>query len=129
MIKILEKLNTKHKENSGNIQKKFKIPAIFLKRVLGEYFCNLKEVERIHQVKIHFNRSHITDDCYPIHFLSTIFLQGRNTNILKAHESIKNSLSSLVARRKYMTRSDIRIIINNLHYIKKQINPTEIRCC
>lgn len=38
-------------------------------------------------------------------------------------------LRPLVARWKYLTRSDIRIIINKLSFIKKKINPTEIRCC
>ena len=129
IINSIEKINKNFKENSGNIQKIFKIPAIFLKRVLGEYYCNLKEVEKLYSVKIHFNRAHITDDCYPIHFMTSVILQGRNQNIIQAHDHIKKSLECLVARRKYMTRNDIRIIISKLVYIKKQINPTEIRCC
>ena len=28
-----------------------------------------------------------------------------------------------------MTRGDIRVIITNLSLIKKEINPTEVRCC
>lgn len=76
-----------------------------------------------------FNRNHITDECYPIHFLTTIFLSGKNSNIMKAHQSIVDMLRPLVARWIFMRRSDIKIIISKLSLIKKKINPTEIRCC
>lgn len=129
IIQQIQNLNQTYKENSGSIIKQFKIPAIFLKRVLGEYYCNLKNVEKKYQVKVQFNKKHITDDCYPIHFLTTLFLNGKNSQIIKAHQHIKDILAPLVARRIYMSRNDIKIIINKMSFIKKRINPTEIRCC
>jgi len=71
---MIETVNTNYKENAGNTIKVFKIPAIFLKRVLGEYYCNLKYVENTYKVKVHYNRAHITDECYPIHYLTSIIL-------------------------------------------------------
>ena len=129
IITIIEYVVKNYKENSGIIENSFKIPAIFLKRVLGEYYCNLKEVEKKYTVKIRFNKAFITDDCYPIHFMTTVILKGRKENILEAHQHIVNRLSKLVARRKYMARGDIKIIISKLSNIKRAINPTEIRCC
>lgn len=129
IIALIEHVVKKFKENSGIIENSFKIPAIFLKRVLGEYYCNLKEVEKKYSVKIRFNKTFITDDCYPIHFMTTVILKGRKENIFEAHSHIVKRLSNLVARRKYMARGDIKIIISKLSNIKKAINPTEIRCC
>lgn len=129
ILKLIEDSAKNFKENSGNVEKCFRIPAIFLKRVLGEYYSNLKAVEKEFNIKIHFNKNHITDDCYPIHFLTSIILKGRSESITQAHKYIQSKMKELVARRKYMARSDIKIIISKLSYIKKEINPTEIRCC
>jgi hypothetical protein len=129
ILKLIEESSKNFKENSGNVEKCFRIPAIFLKRVLGEYYCNLKTVEKEYNIKIHFNKNHITDDCYPIHFLTSIILKGKSDSITQAHKFIQLKMRELVARRKYMSRSDIKIIISKLSFIKKEINPTEIRCC
>ena len=126
---MIEEASKKHRENNGVIEKFFKIPAIFLKRVLGEHYTNLKNVEKEFHVKLHFNRIHITDDCYPIHFLTTIILKGSSENIIEAHKYIKERLKVLVARRKYMSRADIKIVIGRLVQIKREIGSTEIRCC
>ena len=129
LFNLIEESTKNFKESIGHVEKSFKIPAIFLKRVLGEYYTNLKQVEREFNVKVHFNKKHVTDDCFPIHFLTTIILKSRSENIAKAHAFIKQKISELVARRRYMSRSDIKIIISRLSYIKKEIGPTEIRCC
>ena len=118
-----------YKETSGTVDNSFDIPAIFLKRVLGEYYRNSKFVEKEFGVKLWFERMHVTDECYPIHFMTTVKLRGRSQNIKKAHAHILTQLRPLVARRKYMTREDIKIIISKLQQIKRNINPTEIRCC
>lgn len=129
IVTLIENAAKTFKENNGIVENSFKIPAIFLKRVLGEYYCNLKEVEKIYSVKVRFNRACITDDCYPIHFMTTVNLKGRKEHIVEAHKHIISRLEKLVARRKYMARGDIKIIISKLGSIKKAINPTEIRCC
>lgn len=129
LFDLIEESTKNFKESIGSAEKSFKIPAIFLKRVLGEYYTNLKSVEREFNVKVHFNKKHVTDDCFPIHYLTTIILKSRSENIAKAHSFIKQKMSELVARRKYMSRSDIKIIISKLSHIKKEIGPTEIRCC
>ena len=129
IVTLIENAAKNFKENNGIVENSFKIPAIFLKRVLGEYYCNLKEVEKNYSVKVRFNRACITDDCYPIHFMTTVILKGRKEHIVEAHRHIIGRLEKLVARRKYMARGDIKIIISKLGSIKKAINPTEIRCC
>ena len=129
VVTLIESAAKNFKENNGILENSFKIPAIFLKRVLGEYYCNLKDVEKTYSVKVRFNRACITDDCYPIHFMTTIILKGRKEHIVEAHKHIISRLEKLVARRKYMARGDIKIIISKLGSIKKAINPTEIRCC
>lgn len=129
LFNLIEESTINFKESIGSAEKSFKIPAIFLKRVLGEYYTNLKSVEREFNVKVHFNKKHVTDDCFPIHYLTTIILKSRSDNIARAHAFIKSKMSELVARRKYMSRSDIKIIISKLSHIKKKIGPTEIRCC
>lgn len=129
IVTMIENAAKNFKENNGIVENSFKIPAIFLKRVLGEYYCNLKDVEKNYSVKVRFNRACITDDCYPIHFMTTVILKGRKEHIVEAHKHIISRLEKLVARRKYMARGDIKIIISKLGSIKKAINPTEIRCC
>lgn len=129
IVALIESAAKMFKENNGIVENSFKIPAIFLKRVLGEYYCNLKEVEKNYSVKVRFNRACITDDCYPIHFMTTVILKGRREHIVEAHRHIISRLERLVARRKYLARGDIKIIISKLGSIKKAINPTEIRCC
>ena len=129
LLKFIEGCVVSYRESSGSIDNSFKVPAIFLKRVLGEYYRNSKYVEKEFSVKLGFERTHVTDECYPIHFMTVVRLRGRSENIKKAHEYIVCKLRSLVARRKYMTREDIKIIISKLQQIKRNINPTEIRCC
>lgn len=128
LLNLIEEAAKNYKESIGSVEKSFRIPAIFLKRLLGEYYMNLKAIEREFNVKVHFNKKHVTDDCFPIHYLTTIILKSRSENIANAYANIKQKISELVARRKYMSRGDIKIIINKLSYIKKEISPTEIRC-
>lgn len=42
-------------------------------------------MESQYNVKILYNKYHVTDDCFPIDFLSSIFIQGKNTNIILTH--------------------------------------------
>lgn len=129
LLRFIQKCVVAYRETSGTVENSFRIPAIFLKRVLGEYYRNSKYVEKEFGVKLGFERVHVTDECYPIHFLTTVRLRGRSQNIQRAHQYILGQLRPLVARRKYMTREDIKIIISKLQQIKRNINPTEIRCC
>jgi hypothetical protein len=129
LLRFIQRCVVVYRETSGTVENSFRIPAIFLKQVLGEYYKNSKFVEKEFGVKLGFDRVHVTDECYPIHYLTTVRLRGRSQNIRKAHDHIKAQLQPLVARRKYMTREDIKIIISKLQQIKRNINPTEIRCC
>ena len=129
LLRFIQRCVVGYRETSGTVENSFRIPAIFLKQVLGEYYRNSKFVEKEFGVKLGFERVHVTDECYPIHFLTTVRLRGKSQNIKKAHEHIVTQLKPLVARRKYMTREDIKIIISKLQQIKRNINPTEIRCC
>jgi hypothetical protein len=129
LLRFIQRCVVVYRETSGTVENSFRIPAIFLKQVLGEYYRNSKFVEKEFGVKLGFERVHVTDECYPIHYLTTVRLRGRSQNIRKAHDHITHQLKPLVARRKYMTREDIKIIISKLQQIKRNINPTEIRCC
>lgn len=68
----MTEINQILKEKSGTTTKQMKIPAIFLKQLIGEYYINIKQLESKHCVKIQFNKNHVTDDCYPIHFMTNI---------------------------------------------------------
>lgn len=129
LLSYIQRCVVTYRETSGTVENTFQIPAIFLKQVLGEYYRNSKYVEKEFGVKLSYDRLHVTDECYPIHFLTTLRLRGRSQNIKRAHGYIVAQLKPLVARRKYMTREDIKIIISKLQQIKRNINPTEIRCC
>lgn len=129
LLRFIQRCVVAYRESSGSVESSFRIPAIFLKRVLGEYYRNSKFVEKEFGVKLGFERAHVTDECYPIHFLTAVRLRGRSQNIQRAHQYIQAQLRPLVARRKYMTREDIKAIISKLQQIKRNINPTEIRCC
>ena len=45
LIKLIETVNQSMKENSGGSNKSFKISAIFLKKLLGEFYTNLRNIE------------------------------------------------------------------------------------
>lgn len=129
VIKLIEACARRLKDNAGFTENSFRIPAIFLKRLLGEYNQNLKNLERDFSVKINYNKTHTTDECYPIHFLSLITIKGKPENVKNAHSLIRDKMRMLIAKRRYLARSDIRIILNKMANIKRDIAPTEIRCC
>ena len=103
------------------------MPALFLKRLVGDGYQRLKGFEREFNVKVTFNKAHLSEDVYPLHFLTQVALKGKSENVKKLHAIFKEELQGLVARRRYLNRSDIKIITNRLSAIKKEIAPVEIR--
>lgn len=129
IIKLIESSARRLKDNSCYTENSFKIPAIFLKRLVGEYSQNIKNLEKDYNVKISYNKNHLADDTFPIHFLTLISLKGRPENVKKVHQAIKERMSIMIVKRRYMARGDIKIINNRLLNIKRDIFPTEIRIC
>lgn len=71
---------------------------------MGEFYSNLRNIEQQFLVKISFNKSHLTDDCYPIDFLTTVLIQGKNHGIFLAHQVIKEQMLQMVVRREFLSR-------------------------
>ena len=114
---------------SGFTQAFVNIPAIFLKRVIGEYQKTVHYVKSQFQVELEYDRSFVTDECYPMKTETKLVFKGMKENIVKAVDYIQSQLDELEARRIYMKSSEIKVIIANLIPIKQQIHPSEIRCC
>lgn len=129
VIKIIEVAARRQRDNAGFTESSFRMPAIFLKRMLQEFMTGPKYLEKDLNVRIAYNRNHNSDECYPIHFLTLISIKGKPENVKRAHQAIRDRIGKLIVRRRYMTRSDIKIIINRVLYLKKEIAPAEIRCC
>jgi hypothetical protein len=80
-------------------------------------------------VRIHFDKTFLTDECYAMHETTALTLKGIKDNILKARDFLQGIVDRLSVQRIYMCTSEIRVIISNLIMIKQQIHPSEIRCC
>ena len=76
-----------------------------------------------------YDKSYITDECYPLKTECKISLKGNKENIIASVEYIQGIIDELEVRRIYMKSSEIKVIIANLMPIKQQIHPSEIRCC
>jgi hypothetical protein len=129
ILALMEKAIEQYKQINGYVKALIEVPAIYLKRVIGDYHKNLHFVEKEFQVKMHYDKRYITDECYPINIMTFVTLAGNMNNITKAHQHLQNIVNDLFVYRTYMSNNEIRIIIANLMNIKTQIHPTEIRCC
>ena len=85
-------------------------------------------IERTFQVRMQFDRSFLTDECYALHETTELVLSGIKEKIIEAKEKIAECMAPLKVHRIYMTNQEIKAIINNLKAIKQDIHPGEIRC-
>ena len=106
-----------------------KIPAILLKRVVGEYQKTVHYINATYQVRMLYDKRFITDECYPLHMTTDVTLKGIKDNILESCKYLQSIVDGLYVERIFMGSSDIKIIISNLMPIKQQIHPAEVRCC
>lgn len=118
-----------YKKSCGFTSAILKIPAIYLKRVVGEYQKNVHYINTTYQVRMIYDKRFITDECYPLHFTTDITLKGIKENIIQSCQYLQDIIKGLYVERIYMGSSDIKIIISNLMPIKQQIHPAEVRCC
>lgn len=129
LFNMMDEAVAKYMEINGFTTAYINVPAIFLKRVVGEYQKNVHYVQSQFQVLLEYDKSFITDECYPLHLECKLSLKGIKDNIILAVEYLQEILDELEVRRIYMSSSDIKIIISNLMPLKQQIHPSEIRCC
>ena len=129
IFSMMDSAIQKHKLKSGFTRAIVKIPAIFLKRVVGEYQRTVHYLQSQFQVDLGYDKSFITDECYPLKIECNLSFKGVKENIIRAVEYIQEMIDSLEVRRIYMKSSEIKVIISNLMPIKQQIHPSEIRCC
>jgi hypothetical protein len=85
-------------------------------------------IEKTFQVRIQFDKSFLTDECYALHETTDLILNGIRENIILAKEKLAEFMAPLKVHRIYMTNQEIKVIISNLKIIKQAIYPGEIRC-
>lgn len=129
LFNMMDQAVTFYLHKSGFTQAFVNIPAIFLKRVIGEYQKTVHFVKSQFQVELEYDKSYVNDECFPMKIETKLVLKGMKENIVKAVEYIQIQLDELEVRRIYMKSSEIKVIIANLIPIKQQIHPSEIRCC
>lgn len=127
LVRLVEVAVKKLKDSSGFLEASFRLPAIFLRRVLGEHCQALRALEKEFGVRISFNRSHLTEEVYPIYFISLMAIKGQAEGVRAAHETIKSQASQLIVRRRYMSRADVRLISSRIATVRRDIYPVEIR--
>lgn len=66
-----------------------------------------------------YDRTFVTDECYPMKIESKLVFKGMRDNIVRAVEYIQIQLDELEVRRVYMKSSEIKVIIANLIPIKQ----------
>lgn len=84
-------------------------------------------MEKTHSVKINYDKSHITDECYPINVKSCLFVRGHRENIVGLHAEIKKNLETLQVHRIYMSSFDVPHLLIGIIQLKKKIYPVEVR--
>lgn len=129
IFNLMEKAVAQYRQINGFTTAAVKVPAIFLKRIVGEYQKNVHYLQSQYQVLLEYDKSYITDECYPLSLECKVSLKGIKDNIVDAVQYLQEIIDELEVRRIYMSSSDIKIIIANLMPLKQQIHPSEIRCC
>lgn len=129
LFNLMDEAVHKYMQINGFTTAFINVPAIFLKRIVGEYQKNIHYVQSQFQVLLEYDKSFITDECYPMNLQCKMSLKGIKDNIILAVEYLQEIIDELEVRRIYMSSSDIKIIIANLMPLKQQIHPSEIRCC
>ena len=108
----------KYKKTNNFTNATIEVPAIFLKRIVGEYQKNIHHIQSAFQVGVQYDKSYFNDECYPIHVKCKLSLKGIKENIIKAVGYLQKIIKELKVERLYMNSSDIRVIIANLMPIK-----------
>ena len=129
IFNMMDKAIEQYKLINGFTDAIVEAPAIYLKRIVGDYHKNLHYIEKEFQVRMYYDKRYVTDECYPIQIMTNITLRGNRVNIVKAHDYLQSIVNELHVYRTYMSNNEIRIIIAYLMRIKAEIHPTEIRCC
>lgn len=127
LLRLVESSVKKVRDSTGLTENSFRVPAIFLRRAIGEHLQVLRSLERDLGVKISFNKAHLSEDVYPLYFLTLITLKGRAESVRKAHTAMRERIEGVVVRRQYMNRADIKVVSNRLSFIRKEIFPAEVR--
>jgi hypothetical protein len=83
----------------------------------------------VFQVRTHYDKRFITDECYGLHETTPLTLKGIKENIIKARDFLQTIVDELSVHRVYMSTNEIKVIIANLIIIKQNIHPSEVRCC
>lgn len=69
------------------------IPALFIKRLIGPGHFGINQIEKTHQVAVHYHRRFLNEECYALEVQCRLLIKGSKDNILKAYEDIKRRLS------------------------------------
>jgi histone-lysine N-methyltransferase SETD2/UMP-CMP kinase len=126
---LMDQATSQYKVIKGFTTAYVSVPAIFIKRIVGEYQKTVHHLQAEYNETMQYDKSFITDECYPLSETCKLSLKGIKENIMQGVEYIQSILDTLEVRRIFMSSSDIKIIISNLMPIKQQIHPSEIRCC
>jgi hypothetical protein len=129
IFKIMDDAIASYKKKYGFTEGVIKVPAIYLKRILGELQNNIHHVENEFGVRTQYDKRFLTDECYALHETAPMTLKGFKDNIIKARNYYQGIINELTVHRIYMSSSEIKEIIHNLITIKQSIHPSEIRCC
>lgn len=129
VFRIMDEAICAEKKKKGFTEAVVRVPAIYLKRILGEFQKNIHHVENEFAVRTQFDKRFLTDECYGMHETAPLALKGFREDIVKARGYYQSIVSELSVYRVYMSSSEIKEIIGNLITIKQNIHPSEIRCC
>ena len=82
IFNMMDKAIDQYKIINGFTDAIVEAPAIYLKRIVGDYHKNLHYIEKEFQVRMYYDKRYITDECYPIHIMTSITLRGNRVNIV-----------------------------------------------
>lgn len=68
------------------------IPALFIKRLIGPGHFGINQIEKTHQVAVHYHRRFLNEECYALEVQCKLLIKGSKDNILKAYDDIKRRL-------------------------------------
>ncbi len=77
----------------GVLEATMQIPAIFLKRLLGQNRLRFPKLEREYSVRLNYNESKFNDECYPLSEKTSILIKGCKDNIVNVHRAIQKLIS------------------------------------
>ncbi len=71
------------------------VPAIMLKKLLGNNYSTVSHIEKTYRVAIHYHKAYLTDECYPMEMNCKLLIKGDKNNISKAYEELKEKLEQI----------------------------------